>query len=151
MDKVEELASRIGITLENIGYIKGIQIIYTPNISPQAIMEISQKFENPELMLFIIGIQWPKFQNDEIMEIPKNNTLNYPENIRIIKPSLFEDLIGMSGQYKGEFYRIVEYIDSDALNHLDSLQDFHDSNNVESHNTSELKDDLRQAGWFFLA
>jgi hypothetical protein len=96
------------------------------------------------MLLIIIGVQWPNFEYDEKIPVPRDINIKYRENIRIINPDLFFRLIGLGRKYKEKFNEIIDK--NFDYNELETLL-----RKIETklHNTEELKEDLKQMEWFF--
>jgi len=80
---------------------------------------------------------------DEIKQIPIDKRIKYPQNIRVISNNLGADLIGLEGNDKDLFERIIDLnLDRD----LDSLKALYNYNlsSINIHTTEELKLDLIQ-------
>ena len=91
-----KLAKILKINPLNIDHIKGIQFIYTNDLSRRNVLKICQNFQNPEMFLFIIGVRWhPSLKKRELIPVSQEKGILYQENIRIISTNLFADLIGL--------------------------------------------------------
>ncbi|MFX1380573.1 MAG: S8 family peptidase [Promethearchaeota archaeon] len=133
------LIKELNINLGSINDIKGLQFIYTNDLSQRNIINICLNYQNPELFLFIVGIRWyPSFKKRETISIPQDNRIKYEENIRVINSNLFAILIGFDDKYRDILFKII-----------DSNKIF-ECNNINRHNIDELKADLRRNRWFIL-
>jgi hypothetical protein len=97
------------------------------------------------MILYIVGIEWPVYNYEETINVPKDKRVKYPENINIINLDLFSRIILLDEQYQKELRNVIN------LNHdLDALKELYESKRIALHDTTELKDKLKQKGWFFL-
>ncbi|MHA2400562.1 MAG: S8 family peptidase [Promethearchaeota archaeon] len=131
------LVRELNINPGNIDYIKGIQFIYTNDLSLRNTINNCQRYQNPEIFLFIVGIKWyPSFKKKNTVSVPEDNRIKYPENIRIINSNLFASLLGLDHKYRDKLFEIItsnEKIESYYIN---------------PHNIDELKEHLKENRWF---
>ncbi|MDX1799087.1 MAG: hypothetical protein R3255_10595, partial [Candidatus Lokiarchaeia archaeon] len=123
--------------------IKSIQIIYTEDISNENVIELCKNFQNPYVLLIIVGIKWPKNIEIQTIEIPPNEGIKHKENIRIIHYELFSTLIGLKSTYKEAFNEIIDLYNKSEL---DLLREIHESSEIIIHSTDELFYDLKEKG-----
>jgi len=121
--------------------IKSIQVIYTEDISNENVIKLCKNFQNPSVVLIIVGIKWPKNIEAQTIEIPKNKGIKHQENIRIIHYELFSTLIGLKGAYEGAFNEIIDLYNKSEL---DFLRETHESSEIIIHSTDELLYDLKE-------
>ena len=139
------LAEELEIDPAKMDYINAMQIVYSVDMSIDAIINYCQKFQNPEMMLFIVGLEWPAYHYEETMTIPKDKDIKYPENIKIININLFSRIFSLKGQYQTMFTNVI-----DLKYDLESIKELYESTKIALHDTTELKNKLKQKGWFFL-
>ncbi|MFW9820163.1 MAG: hypothetical protein ACFFE5_11190, partial [Candidatus Thorarchaeota archaeon] len=123
--------------------IKSIQIIFTEDMSNATITNLCQTFYNPNILLIIVSIKWPKDIEAQIIEIPPNIGEQYHENIRIIHYELFMTLMGLTGAYEIAFKEIIDLYNKSEIA---ILQETQESSEVIIHSTDELKYDLKEKG-----
>ncbi|MFX1595757.1 MAG: DUF2341 domain-containing protein, partial [Promethearchaeota archaeon] len=140
-----DLANELKFNTKNIGNINAIQILYTKNLNADAIVKYCQKYQNPEMMLFIVGVEWLAYHYEDTLNLPHDRTISYPENIKIINLNLFSRIFQLTDAYQTEFSRIINLNDN-----LEALKELYESNEIALHDTAELKEELKQKGWFFL-
>jgi len=133
------LIKELNINPGNIDHIKGLQFIYTNDLSLRNIMNNCQNYQNPELFLFIVGIKWdPSFKNRQTISIPQDHRIKHQENIRIINSNLFANLVGLDDKYRDTLFKIIN---------SNKKIEF---NNINRHSIDELKEHLKKNRWFFL-
>ncbi|MFX0039933.1 MAG: S8 family peptidase [Promethearchaeota archaeon] len=104
-----ELVRELGLYPENLSNVTALQFVYTSDLSFDSIVDICQRNQNPNIIVFILGITWPPtFQDRRSFTIPKEINIAHQENIRIINNTLFADLIGLEGEQKVEFAKIFK-------------------------------------------
>ncbi|MFX0004454.1 MAG: hypothetical protein ACFE9J_13305, partial [Candidatus Hermodarchaeota archaeon] len=140
-----DLANELKIDSEKIDYINAIQILYTKNLAVDDIIEYCQNYQNPEMMLFIVGLEWLAYQYDDTLTLPKDKSISYPENIKTINLNLFSRIFQLTNECQKELNKIVNLNDN-----LEALKKLYESSKISLHDTAELKEELKQKGWFFL-
>ncbi|MFX0104816.1 MAG: hypothetical protein ACFE75_04945, partial [Candidatus Hodarchaeota archaeon] len=123
--------------------IKSIHIIYTEDISNENVIKLCKNFQNPYVVLIIVGIKWPENIEIQTIDIPPNKGIKHQENIRIIHYELFSTLIGLKGTYEGAFNEIIDLYNKSEL---DILREIHESSEIIIHSTDELLYDLKEKG-----
>ena len=104
-----DLVRELGFYVENLAEITAIQLVYTGNLSYNSIIDICQKHQNPSIITFIIGINWPlTFQDRHSFSPPEDYNITYRENIRIIDCNLFANFIGFEGEYRDQFFKAIK-------------------------------------------
>ncbi|MFW9941410.1 MAG: DUF2341 domain-containing protein [Candidatus Thorarchaeota archaeon] len=145
LDDSPDLAKNLDIDFINLEHINAIQILYATDLSIDALIEYCQKYQNPDMILYIVGIIWPAYNYEETINLPKDSKIKYPENIKIINVSLFYRIFLLNEQYQREFQNIINLNDD-----LIALKEIYESTRITLHDTTELKDELKQKGLFFL-
>ncbi|MFX1549681.1 MAG: DUF2341 domain-containing protein [Promethearchaeota archaeon] len=140
-----DLANELKIDSEKVNYINAIQILYTKNLTVDEIVEYCQKYQNPEMILFIVGLEWLAYHYDDILILPQDKTINYPENIKTINLNLFSRIFQLTSECQKELNKIVNLNDN-----FEALKKLYESSKITLHDTAELKEELKQKGWFFL-
>ncbi|MEJ2248441.1 MAG: LamG domain-containing protein [Candidatus Lokiarchaeota archaeon] len=144
-DSGKELIRELNLDPTEIEHIKAIQFIYTSKLSEDTIIKYCEQFQHPEMLLFIVGIDWPAYQYEETMIIPRTKSIKYSQNIRIVKHNLFADFIGVNEKYTEKLNKIIE-----SKYDLDKLHGMTKVLKTQIHDTIELKEDLKQKKWFLL-
>ncbi len=67
------------------------------------------------------------------------------ENIKVINLNLFSRIFALKGQYQTMFTSVI-----DLKYDLESIKELYESTKIALHDTTELKNELKQKGWFFL-
>ncbi len=140
-----DLAKQLQVETARLESINAIQFLFTDNLSVDSLVEYCQKFQNPEMMLLIIGIEWPSYHYDDIIPVPKGKDIKFHENIKIVNLDLFSKIMLINEQYKMKLNEVV-----DLKNDLNALENLYNATKIQLHDTNELKDELKQKGWFFL-
>ena len=140
MDLAEELHTDLNI-LENVN---AIQILYAVDLSADTLIDFCQKYQNPEMILYIVGVEWPAYNYDERINLPKDSKIKYSQNISVISVNMFARIFLLTEQNQEDLQRIIK------LSDLDRLKELYESMKIDIHDTEELKDELKQKGWFFL-
>jgi hypothetical protein len=103
-----ELVRELGLYPENLSDITAIQLIYEGDLSYNSIIDICREHQNPSIITFVIGLNWPSaFQDRQSFAPPEDSNITYKENIRIINCNLFANFIGFEGEYRARFFKIV--------------------------------------------
>ncbi|MFX1436466.1 MAG: LamG-like jellyroll fold domain-containing protein [Promethearchaeota archaeon] len=123
--------------------IKSIQIVFTEDMSDAKVTELCQTFQNPHVLLIIVGIRWPKNIEEQIIRIPPVIGTEYQENIRIIHYELFMTLIGLKDAYETAFKEIIDLY---GKSEIEILRETQESSEVIVHSTDELRYDLKEKG-----
>lgn len=128
-----KLFQRLNIDLRNVEQIKFVQFDFTNSIKAENIIDKSINYQHHEIMTFIVGTFWYK---DFIKDIPDNNLIIYPENVRVIRYDLFADLINLQGKERSEFMKIIELNKRNQIDNLIKLlrisdQNLHYSNELD--------------------
>jgi hypothetical protein len=144
LDDSLDLAKELHPDLTNLENVNAIQMLYTIDLTPDALIDYCQKYQNPEMMLYIVGIEWPAYNYGDKINLPKDSKIKYPENIKVINVNLFSRIFLLSEKNQEELQNIIK------LNDLDQLKELNESMKIGLHDTEELKDELKQKGWFFL-
>ena len=90
-----------------------------------------------------MGTKWYSFE--ETKPLPEDVMIKYPENVKVISYSLFADLVGLEGENRDHYNRVIECNYDNDLNSLKTLYNYVLSYN-DIHNTEELRQDLKEAG-----
>jgi len=141
----QDLIDELQINPDTIEHINAIQFFFTNDLSEEELINACRTYQNPQMVLFIVGIPWPILEYDEVMKIPMDKSIRFRDNIRIINIDLFIRLIGMDGQYKDNLLEIIEL----DFNY-EKLQKIFEKISINLYGTEELKQDLKQKEWFFL-
>ncbi|MHA2282551.1 MAG: hypothetical protein ACXAC5_17055 [Promethearchaeota archaeon] len=145
LDDSPDLVKELHIDRANLEHINAIQILYVIDLSADAIIDYCKKYQNPDMILYIVGIEWPAYNYEDKINLPKDKDIKYPENIIIIDLNLFSRIFLLSEQYQKELHNIIN-----SNYDLDQLKELYESTRIALHDTTELKDELKQKGWFFL-
>ncbi|MFX1427834.1 MAG: hypothetical protein ACFFBE_15375, partial [Promethearchaeota archaeon] len=145
LDDSSDLAKELNLDPTNLEHINAIQILYAIDLSAEAIIDYCQKFQNPEMILHIVGIEWPAYNYAEKINLPADQKIKYPENISVTNLNLFFRIFLIPEQYQKELHKIFN-LEHDLM----KLKEFFESTKIALHGTDELKDELKQKGWFFL-
>ncbi len=122
-------------------HIKAIQFDFTNDISDNNIIRKNFKYQRPDIMLYIVGIRW--YPYDPLKPLPKDQSIIYHENIKVISHELFTDLIGLQGKAKEHFEQIIDLNDNVDI---DTLTKIHEQNNIKWNNKIQLRRELKQKG-----
>ena len=140
----EQLINDLSIKPDTTTHINGIQFLYTNDLSEESIIKLCEQYQNPQMLLLIVGVQWPNFEYDETMAVPRDVSIKYRDNIRILNKNLLVRLIGIQGKYNDMLNEIIE------LNfNYQELEMFLKKIETNLHDTEELKEDLKRMEWFF--
>ncbi|MFX1499795.1 MAG: hypothetical protein ACFFDH_02385 [Promethearchaeota archaeon] len=137
----KELTESLKLTPSFIENIKGMQFDYTNDLSYENILEKIEKYQSKDTILFIVGTKWDFYDN--IIEVPQDDLVKYPENIKIINHELFADFINISGNDRDIFDKIIQLNQEKAL---DALKIFYmqDLSLIKTYNANDLKNELIQ-------
>ncbi|MFX1525515.1 MAG: hypothetical protein ACFFCC_18560, partial [Promethearchaeota archaeon] len=144
LDDGQDLANELNVDLADLENINAIQLLYTVDLSVDSLIDYCQKYQNPEMILYIVGIEWPAYNYEERINLPKDSKIKHPENIKVINVNLFSRIFLLSGKNQEKLQKIIN------LNDFDRLQEVNESMKIAIHDTEELKDELKQKKWFFL-
>ncbi|MFW9894683.1 MAG: S8 family peptidase, partial [Candidatus Thorarchaeota archaeon] len=104
-----ELVRELGLYPENLSNITTIQFVYTNDLSFNSIIEICQEHQNQEILMFVLGFNWPStFQDRHAFAPPEDDSIMHRENIRIIDYILFANLIGFRGENRELFFKTIK-------------------------------------------
>ncbi len=145
LDDSPDLAEELHTDPANLENVNAIQLLYVIDLSVDAIIDYCQKFQNPNMILYIVGIEWPAYNYEEKINLPKDKTIKYPENIKIFDLNLFFRIFLIDDQYKAKLNNII-----DLKSDIKALEELFETSKIHLHNSQELKDELKQKGWFFL-
>jgi len=145
LDDSQEISEELDIDPANLDNINAVQVLFPVDLSVEAIINYCQKFQNPEMILLIVGLEWPAYNYGEIINLPTDKSIKYPKNVKIVNFNVFSRIFLINEQYQKDLQNIINsHYDFDSLN-----ESFEKTRTV-LHDTSELKDDLKQKGLFFL-
>ena len=136
-----KLINEIGLDLRTIANICAVIFDFTNDVSEENIKKKISKYQNKNLFFFIVGIRWHKSWDTRIKDIPYNDNIVLRKNCFVINYELFEDLIGLTKEYKDKFEKIVKLNLKRALN---SLIDFHEELRCDLHKSDELINELEK-------
>jgi len=119
--------------------IKAMQFDFTNNITDENIIEKSLKYQNPDLMLYIVGTKW--YPYDRVKTLPKHEGILYPDNIKVICHGLFAEFIGLQADALENYEQII---DLNYNGDVSTLKSIHHTNRVEWNDSTSLKKDLRE-------
>ncbi len=137
----KKLVKRLGISPKDIKKIKATQFDFSNDISDENVINKIEKYQSPGTLLFIVGTKWDYY--NKIKELPNNDIIKYPENIKIIRHDLFADLIGISGKDREIFNNIIALNNNKDLVALKALYNY-DLSSVNINNTNHFKEELIQ-------
>ena len=137
----KKLVKRLGISPKDIKKIKATQFDFSNDISDENVINKIEKYQSPGTLLFIVRTKWDYY--NEIKELPNNDIIKYPENIKIISHDLFADLIGISGKDREIFNNIITLNNNKDLVALKALYNY-DLSSVNINNTNHFKEELIQ-------
>ncbi|MFX0011341.1 MAG: hypothetical protein ACFE9R_13580, partial [Candidatus Hermodarchaeota archaeon] len=140
----ERLIDDLNLTPDQTSHINGIQFLYTQDLTEESLIKMCNQFQNPQMLLLIVGVQWPNFEYNETIAVPRDVSIKYRENIRIINNDLFIRFIGIEGKNRDLFNKII---DSDF--DYNELEVIIGKIETDLHDTEELKYDLKKMEWFF--
>ena len=137
----KDLAEELKIEPESIGHIKALQFIFANDLSPNNLVDLCENFETVDVMLLIVGLNWPAYQYEQTIDVPQGTRITYPENISIIDHELFADFVGFTGKDRARFNKLIEL---HQKMDLPALKKIFDSIKITPHDTEDLKYDLKQ-------
>ena len=114
-----------------------MQFDFTNNIIDENIIEKSLKYQNPDLMLYIVGTKW--YPHDRVKFLPKHEGILHPDNIKVISHDLFAEFIGLKADALENYEQII---DLNYNSDISTLKSIHESNQVRWNDSSALKKDL---------
>ena len=135
------LVKSLGISSNDIINIKATQFDFTNDISETNVINKIEKYQSPGTLFFIVGTKWDNYS--DVKELPKNDIIKYPENIKVISHELFADLIGISGKEREIFNNIIDLNNKKDLDALKTLY-IYDLSSVDTYNANDLKEELVQ-------
>ena len=118
--------------------IKAMQFDFSNDITDENIINKSLKYQNPNLMLYIVGTRW--YPYDNVKTLPKHEGILHPDNIKVISHDLFAEFIGLKADALERYEQIIDLNYNDDIN---TLKKIHESNQVRWNYSSTLKKDLR--------
>ena len=131
----DKLVNEIGLDMRTIANIDAVIFDFTNDVSEENIKKKIYKYQNKSLLLFIVGIRWHKSWDTSIKDIPYNDNIVLRKNCFVISYELFEDLIGLTKEFKDKFEKIVKF---NLLRDLNSLIDLHEELRCDLHKSDEL-------------
>jgi len=137
------LRDKLELDPKNLDHIKGTQFDFTNDISNENLLDKIEKYQSEDTLLVIVGTRW--YPYDDIKHLPIDERIKYPENVRVISHNLGADLIGLKGEDKNLYDRIIDFNYNHDLDSLKALYNY-DLSSINTHNTEELKQDLIQKG-----
>ncbi len=102
-----EFSQELNLNIKNLDCIKLVQFDYTDNLSEVKIFEKIEKYEQSDAFLFIVGTNWNKKWEKRVKKLSVRIEIKYPDNVRIVNADLFADLIGLKGDLRDEFDKII--------------------------------------------
>jgi len=137
------LVEALGISPKDMWNIKATQFDFTNDLCEENILNKIEKYQSPGTLFLIVGTKWISYS--DVKELPNNDIIKYPKNIRIISHELFADLIGISGKDRMLFNNIIDLNNNKNLEALKILYNYDlSSNNI--YNGNQLKEELIQKG-----
>ena len=135
------LSISLKIDSNKIDHIKTTQVDFTNDVSNENIVNKIEKYQSKDTILMIVGTKW--YPYEETKPLPDDARIKYPENIKVISHDLFADLIGLEGENREYYNKVIEFNYYNNLNSLKALYNY-DLSYTNTHNTIELKQDLIQ-------
>ena len=135
------LAHELKIHPKSIKNVKALQIIYTNDISERIIINMSENFQLPEVILLIVGLTWPRYQYERTFDF--HDSKSYDGMIKIINHELFAGLLELGDKQKKQIERMIRFFNE---SNVDSLKEFSGSNATHIYNSSDLKGHLLSKG-----
>ena len=137
------LSQKLNIKLKNLQGIKFVQFDFTSLLNENNFLNKIEKYQNYEVLTFIVGTYWYKDWDDGIIELPNNKLIKFPDNIKIISPNLFIDLLDLQGEDRDKF---LEIINLNEMNEIEALREIFEKENINLHYTKDLENDLKKNG-----
>ena len=138
-----DLMEALGISQRDIKNIKATQFDFTNDLCEENILNKIEKYQSPGTLFLIVGTKWISYS--DVKELPTNDIIKYPKNIKIISHELFADLIGISGKDRVLFNNIIDLNNNKDLEALKILYNYDLSSN-NTYNGNQLKEELIQKG-----
>ena len=113
-----ELSEELKISTNSLEIIDDVQFDYTNNLSEDNVLSKVEKYERQNVFLFIVGTNWNKIWKDRVKEFPVLKDVRYPDNVRVINPDLFADLIGFKGDLREKVKRIIHFNETGDIDAL---------------------------------
>ncbi len=139
----ERLLKELSFDLEIIKDIKAVIFDYTNDVSEENIIKKCEKYQNRNLILFIIGCRWHHKWEKRIKNVPNDKKIKYFRRIFIVSYKLFADLLGLEGFFRIKFEEIIY---SNFLKDINSLTILNKELYCKLHNTNELIRDCKSNG-----
>ena len=137
------LVEALGISPKDMWNIKATQFDFTNDLCEENILNKIEKYQSPGTLILIVGTKWNSYS--AVKELPNNDIIKYPKNIKIISHELFADLIGISGKDRVIFNKIIDLNNNKDLEALKILYNYDlSSNNI--YNGNQLKEELIHKG-----
>ena len=132
----EYLREKLDLDANNLDQIKATQFDFTNNISNENLINKIGKYQSEDSLLIIVGTRWHLF--DEIKQLPKDERIKYPQNVRVISHELAADFLGLKNKEKKLYEKII---DNNNDCNLNSLQDLYHNelSKINRHNTEDLR------------
>ncbi len=137
----EYLRDKLELDPKNLDHVKSTQFDFTNDVSNENLINKIEKYQSEDTLLVIVGTRWYPYV--DIKNLPVDDRIKYPENVRIISHNLGADLIGLEGKDKELYDKIIDFNYNHDLDSLKALYNY-DLSSINIHNTEELKEDLIQ-------
>lgn len=138
------IARELGMDPRKLDHIKFTQFDYTNWLIEKNIISKIEKYQHPEIMTFIVGTKWDNRWKGRTKELPVDERIKYPENIKIISDDCFADLMDIKGINKENLQEIIEL---NKIGDLEGLKEINEKSEQKLHNTDELIEDLKKEGY----
>ncbi len=138
------IARELGMDPRKLDHIKFTQFDYTNWLVEKNIISKIKKYQHPEIMTFIVGTKWDNRWKGRTKELPVDERIKYPENIKIISDDCFTDLMDIKGINKENLQEIIEL---NKIGDLEGLKEINEKSEQKLHNTDELIEDLKKEGY----
>jgi len=137
----EYLKEKLELEENNIGQIKATQFDFTNDVSNENILKKIKKYQLEDSLLIIVGTRWYLF--DEIKQLPADESIKYPQNIRVISYELAAEFLGLKNKEKILYDKIIDHNNDFNLNSLRGL--YHNVlSKINCYNTNDLREKLIQ-------